>query len=628
MPASPRPEARAHARGRLAAGAPSKGAASPGGNGRAETPMLEFVSLLANDVLLIVSRRDARARRIDASLDGGGREPLPLETRSFRSVAAVSPAIAVATIHLPEPLVGESRGRTLQLRLRGERHSMALTGADELTDVRTVVRRRFAPLDAATRGELLGFLAGSAAASGGTADPGGLSERLYLIREALRERLPLAAVSKDEPIGLHVDALLAVDDHSFYVRGWVRDSSGPLRELTAVSPEGVRVALLDRIVWRPRPDVESFYEDPPGRARLGFTASFSCEAPSRRAAGWILEVFSSTGAVREAAAPSVVRDPIAVRTALLADLSRERDADSPVMDHVVPAITRIQERLLAGVRVDDVVQFGAAPVAPETSIVVPLYKRVDFLEHQLAHFAHDPEVRSADLVYVLDSPEIAPSLLDLAAQLGELYGVPFRVATSTRNGGFAAANNLGASLARGRLLVLLNSDVVPDQAGWLGRMAAFYDSTAEIGALGPKLLFEDDSIQHAGLYFYRTPGTRAWENLHSYKGHHRRLAEANVRRPVPAVTAACLMIDRELYRDMGGLHGAYVQGDYEDSDLCLRLIEAGRKNWYLPDVELYHLEGQSYGAEARAQTSRYNKWLHTRLWDERIERMTVERGSG
>jgi GT2 family glycosyltransferase len=88
---------------------------------------------------------------------------------------------------------------------------------------------------------------------------------------------------------------------------------------------------------------------------------------------------------------------------------------------------------------------------------------------------------------------------------------------------------------------------------------------------------------------------------------------------VPAVTAACLMINRDLYQEMGGLRGAYVQGDYEDSDLCLRLLEAGYENWYLPEVELYHLEGQSYLSSERRLASRYNAWLHTELWNERIE---------
>jgi len=65
----------------------------------------------------------------------------------------------------------------------------------------------------------------------------------------------------------------------------------------------------------------------------------------------------------------------------------------------------------------------------------------------------------------------------------------------------------------------------------------------------------------------------------------------------------------------------FVQGDYEDTDFCMRLAEAGWESWYAPEVELYHLEGQSYVAESRAQNRRYNRWLHTQLWGKRLERL-------
>jgi GT2 family glycosyltransferase len=90
------------------------------------------------------------------------------------------------------------------------------------------------------------------------------------------------------------------------------------------------------------------------------------------------------------------------------------------------------------------------------------------------------------------------------------------------------------------------------------------------------------------------------------------------------VTAACLLTSSDLYRKLGGLRSIYIQGDYEDSDLCLRLREAGYETWYLPEVELYHLEGRSYDTSARQTNARYNSWLHTRLWGEQIEEVMSE----
>ena len=117
---------------------------------------------------------------------------------------------------------------------------------------------------------------------------------------------------------------------------------------------------------------------------------------------------------------------------------------------------------------------------------MPLYRRIDFVEHQLAAFVDDPDLAGADLIYVLDSPEMAAELAADATALHRLYGVPFRTVVLRRNLGFADANNAGVSLALGRLLLLLNSDVVPDRPGWLSTMVDFLDATPEVGAVRPE----------------------------------------------------------------------------------------------------------------------------------------------
>ena len=69
--------------------------------------------------------------------------------------------------------------------------------------------------------------------------------------------------------------------------------------------------------------------------------------------------------------------------------------------------------MLAGVEIESIDEFGDPSRPAQVSVVVPLYRRIDFLEHQLAQFVHDPELRAADLVYVLDSPEQAEELRSL-----------------------------------------------------------------------------------------------------------------------------------------------------------------------------------------------------------------------
>jgi GT2 family glycosyltransferase len=427
-------------------------------------------------------------------------------------------------------------------------------------------------------------------------------------------------VGDPSQIVAHVDTLVAVDATGFWISGWTSDVDGLLDRLAVVSPEGQRVELDHVARWR-RPDVEEAYAGTRRTGeRHGFGSFFELAEPSRREQGWRLELRDARGARVEAEVPAVVRDPVDAKERLLAEFCAERaDREELRVRHLLPALSRLQERERSDVEIDIVREYGEGDASPTLSIVVPLYRRIDYLEHQLLHFSQDPSLRGADLIYVLDTPELWDRLLLIAPPLHALHGIPFRVARLTRNAGYATANNLGVSLARGRLLLLLNSDVIPDQPGWLEKMATFYDATPGIGALGPKLLFEDDSIQHAGMYFARDP-QGLWGNLHYAKGVvHRDFPPASVTRPVPAVTGACLMVARALFDEAGGLSHLHMRGGYEDSDFCLRLVSLKRTNWYLPEAELYHLEGQSHHRTSTAATVIYATWLQTHLWDELIE---------
>jgi GT2 family glycosyltransferase len=491
--------------------------------------------------------------------------------------------------------------------------------ASTLTDLDTLVREELLRADVDGRAAIVDFLVRATAEV--ARSPLKLSQALFRIREALRDRPPVSIIDSVEPRVVAIDAIWRLDERSFYVAGWLRHEGHTLERLTAISPEGERVELGTRIFRLSRADVAEFFalDDERQEDKAGFVAYFETETPSRLLDGWIVQLHDSMGGVVETAAPPASRDLPAARSRLLRDLALEKLQDEELkVNHILPAVSRLQQRLATRVAIGSIEEFGEPPRSAEVSVVVPLYRRIDFLEHQLAQFVHDPELYAADLVYVLDSPEQASHLHDCALQLHRLYGVSFRVVTLTRNGGFSIANNLGASVAMGRLLLLLNSDVLPERPGWLGELVRFYDATPGIGALAPKLVYEDDSLQHSGLYFDRPVGSHVWTNEHYFKGLHRDLPAANVARPVPAVTGACMLLSTRLFHDLGGLRGEYVQGDYEDSDLCLRLAERGLESWYLPGVALYHLEGQSYPSEERTLASQFNKWLHTYMWSDTI----------
>jgi GT2 family glycosyltransferase len=494
--------------------------------------------------------------------------------------------------------------------------------ADE-HELKAVLRDEFAGLAAEQRSELLQRVAKSAARGNGGSPA--LSARLHGVREVLRERLPICVVDERQPIGLAVEAILGIDGRSFWITGWAREEEARGR-IVVVSPEGCRVDLGKRAFRFERPDVVQFYAGlgRAGEGDHGFTAFFELPAASRLSTGWVVELHTASGAAVEVPCPPVNTDPQMIRPTILGELDNQVAPGTLAADHVRHALSRLQERIVGEAEIDSVDTYGEPPESPEVSVIVPLYRRLDFLEHQLLHFSVDPELAEAELVYVLDSVEQREELASRARELFALYRLPFRVVNPTAGSGYAGANRHGIAVAGGRKLLLLNSDVIPDRPGWLGEMCRFYDEGERIGALGAKLLYEDDSLQHAGLYFHRLPGTEVWENAHRFKGLHRSFPAAEVAQPVPAVTAACALIDRERYEEVGGLPIHYVQGDYEDSELCLRLAEAGYENWYMPAAELYHLEGQSYVAEVRRGLSDYNMWLHSELWGEAIA-ATMER---
>ncbi|MDX6634547.1 MAG: hypothetical protein QOF06_750 [Solirubrobacterales bacterium] len=606
--------------------------AAGAGNGRRAQGGVAGGALLADNLLLLLtwSQRSGAQGGVSLETEQSGTHPpitlaLPQATATD-SVQALSIVRLdrLAGVDLTLPGLQLSLGRK-KVELDGE---VVMAG---MADLRTFLRQHLAGLDAEARTRIVEWLPGAA---GELLDGDGgrysLSRALQTVHESLREHPQPCVIAPEEPRGLQIDGLLSIDPQTFWVKGWAMNADAAVEELTAVSPEGAGGGFLERAMRFARPDVEQFYGSTPDfdEDRSGFLGLVELDVPSLLGNGWTVEMKDSMGVAVGAEVPQVVREPLAVRSTILADFELTKRPGHPARaDLFEPALTRLQARLAEDVKIEDVRRHGRPPANPEVSVIVPLYRRIDFLEHQLTQFTRDPELAETDLIYVLDSPEDGEALARLAPEVHALTGVPFRVVTLARNAGFSGANNAAAGIAEGKKLLLLNSDVIPDRPGWLGMMSAFFDATPQIGALAPKLLYEDETLQHAGLYFLRAPGSPVWENMHYFKGLNRHTPAACLARPVPAVTGACLMVDRERYESLGGLRGQFVQGDYEDSDLCLRLHEIGLDSWYLPQAELYHLEAQSYPGELRRATTAYNTWLHSYIWDETItEVMEAQKG--
>jgi GT2 family glycosyltransferase len=185
-----------------------------------------------------------------------------------------------------------------------------------------------------------------------------------------------------------------------------------------------------------------------------------------------------------------------------------------------------------------------------------------------------------------------------------------------RNLGFAPANNIGLRAARGKFICFLNSDVVPIATGWVDRLIDRLAKNPDIGILGAQLLYEDGSIQHEGCFYRTLPEFGNWTFVDHLNKGRRPDASRDMRR-CDAITGACMVMDRALATQLKGFDEAFIIGDFEDSDLCLRARERGKYCAVDHDVQLYHLERKSQAAPSqswRLNLTLYNAWVHQRRW--------------
>ena len=185
-----------------------------------------------------------------------------------------------------------------------------------------------------------------------------------------------------------------------------------------------------------------------------------------------------------------------------------------------------------------------------------------------------------------------------------------RLVRNETNLGFAAANNQGARLAGGRFLVLMNNDMEA-HSGWL---KAMLDAAADpnVGIVGAKLLFPDGTLQHAGVGFGALRfGSAPMFATHEFYKAAAETPQANVRRDLQCVTAACMVTPRALFARLGGFDEGYWNGN-EDVDYCLRVRAEGLRVLYEPRAVLTHFESQS-GIQ-RFRRLAYNIDRFSRRW--------------
>ncbi|HET8818856.1 MAG TPA: glycosyltransferase [Xanthomonadaceae bacterium] len=252
-----------------------------------------------------------------------------------------------------------------------------------------------------------------------------------------------------------------------------------------------------------------------------------------------------------------------------------------------------------------------ASPSPRASIVIPVHgERAHTLACLHALAAHPP-MAACEVIVVDDaSPD------DTADALSGVAGL--RLHRRATNGGFIAACNDGAAIARGTHLVFLNNDTVP-QPGWLDALLATFEAHPQAGLVGAQLLYPDGRLQEAGGVVFNDGS--AWNYGRFESRDDPRFAFV---RDADYCSGAALAIPRQLFLQLDGFDPRYAPAYYEDTDLAFKVRKAGRRVLYQPAARVVHVEGATAGTDpgrgAKAYQAR-NQVLFAEHWTDALARL-------
>ena len=257
------------------------------------------------------------------------------------------------------------------------------------------------------------------------------------------------------------------------------------------------------------------------------------------------------------------------------------------------------------------------PPPPMVSLIVPTRDKVELLRGCVESILALTTYGNYEIL-VVDNRSTDPSALGYLAELRSRDRV--RVLSYTESFNFSRINNFAVGEARGTVVGLLNNDTVVISPDWLTEMVS-WAMQPDIGCVGAKLCYADDTIQHAGVVI-GVGDVAGHAHRHFPRDHDGYCMRLKVVHNLSAVTAACLVVRKDVYQEVGGLNERDLTVAYNDVDFCLRVRAAGYSNVWTPFAELYHLESLSRGSDRSAEKARRYEnevaYMH-RHWDLRSD---------
>ena len=251
---------------------------------------------------------------------------------------------------------------------------------------------------------------------------------------------------------------------------------------------------------------------------------------------------------------------------------------------------------------------------PRASIIIPVYNQAAHTLACLRAIAAFPPQSACEIIVIDDG-----SSDETAQWMPQVEGLRYH--RRTVNGGFIAACNDGAAQARGEYLVFLNNDTIP-QPGWLDALLATFETHADVGLAGAKLIYPDGRLQEAGGVVF-SDGS-AWNYGRFESPDDPRF---NYVRDADYCSGAAIAIPRTLFESLGGFDSRYAPAYYEDTDLAFAVRAVGKRVLYQPAACIVHMEGTTAGTDISEGIKAYqvrNAGIFAEKWNQALMKLPLD----
>jgi len=238
------------------------------------------------------------------------------------------------------------------------------------------------------------------------------------------------------------------------------------------------------------------------------------------------------------------------------------------------------------------VQYILPDILPLVSLIILTRNQLQILRKCVESILDKTTYTNYEIV-IVDNGSDDPETLDYLKHME--YHTKIKIIRDDRPFNYSMLNNSAVKEVRGELIGLINNDIEIISPEWLSEMVG-HALRPEVGAVGAKLWYPDNTLQHAGVVL-GLGGVAGHVHRYLPRNHRGYFDRASLSQSFSAVTAACLVIRKTTYEEVNGFNEENLQVAFGDVDFCIRVREKGYRNIWTPFSELYHHESASRGLD-------------------------------